>query len=265
MNKSGAVAVLTSARCKRLGSELTAAIASSTNPNFKFIEIRPHLFRPTLSPSDIIVSSDHFLDYYGAGLVIFTSGTTGPPKGAVKRRSFIDGNAQGMSDLYTLGPKDVVMHNLPVHHATGISTTFMPFLQSGSCIEFHSGGFDPADVWERWRKGGLTLFSGVPTMYMRLMRYYETNISKLPAHEREQYIVAIRSFKALLCGTSALPYSLQQKWSALLGGKRILERYGTTEFSGAFTVQPADRNCPDVSLCRCEDRNGLLTLLHRDR
>ncbi|RFU31222.1 hypothetical protein B7463_g5091, partial [Scytalidium lignicola] len=248
VKKSEAVTVLTSQRCMKLGNALAKEISSDFNPRFHSIDIRPHLFRPTLEPSDIIVSSDHFLDYYGSGLVIFTSGTTGPPKGAVKRRSFLDSSAQMMADLYNLGPDDTVMHNLPVHHATGISTTFAPFLQSGSCIEFHSSGFDPANVWERWRRGGLTLFSGVPTMYMRLMRYFETNICKLPTHEMEEYIAAARNFKGLLCGTSALPFSLQQKWSALLGGKKILERYGTTEFSGAFTVQPGDTNCPDGSV-----------------
>lgn len=248
MRKSQAVAVLTATRCAKLGRDLAQTISSTSDPNFRSIDIRPHLWQPVLAPCDLIVSSDHFLDYYGSGLVIFTSGTTGPPKAAVRRRAFLDASAQSMADLYNLGPNDMVMHNLPVHHATGIGTTFMPFLISGSCIEFHSGGFDPANVWERWRQGGLTLFSGVPTIYMRLMRYYEVSICKLPPAQREEYVIAARSFKALLCGTSALPRPLQQKWSQLLGGKRILERYGSTEFSGAFTVPPDDTYCPDVSM-----------------
>lgn len=247
VQKSRSVVVLSARKCTKLGADLAKAINGSLNPNFKSIEIHPNLLRPTLDPSSIIISSDHFLDPLGSGLIIFTSGTTGPPKAAVKRRSTLDGNAQAVADLYTLGPGDLVLHTLPVHHATGIGTTFLPFLISGAAIEFQSNGFDEAHVWERWRQGGLSLFSGVPTMYMRLMRYYEVNISKRPQAQIDEYITAVRSFKVLLCGTSALPRPLSQKWANLLGGRRILERYGTTEFSGAFTVHPDDRNCPDVS------------------
>lgn len=56
------------------------------------------------------------------------------------------------------------MHCLPVHHVTGIGTTFMPFVLAGATVEFRSGGFEPAAVWERWREGEVTLYSGVPTM-----------------------------------------------------------------------------------------------------
>jgi malonyl-CoA/methylmalonyl-CoA synthetase len=248
VQKSRAVLVLVAQSCKKLGKELAQEISSSTKLNFQSIDITPYLFNPLLSSSDLIISSDHTLDPLGSGLVIFTSGTTGPPKAAVKRRSFLDGNAQAVADLYRILPGDIVMHTLPVHHATGIGTTFFPYLISGAAIEFHSNGFNPAIVWERWKKGGLSFFSGVPTMYMRLMAYFEGTISKLSHGQVQEYVTAAGGFKALLCGTSALPRPLQQKWSALLGGRRILERYGTTEFSGAFTVHPNDKACPDVSI-----------------
>lgn len=247
VEKSQAVIVLTSSQCSKLGDDLSKAISAGSNVTFKSVNIVKHIFTPLLTPSNVIISSDHFLDPLGSGLVIFTSGTTGPPKAAVKRRFFLEGNSQAVADLYQLGPEDVVLHTLPVHHATGIGTTFLPFLISGSTIEFDSTGFQAAKIWKRWREGGLTLFSGVPTMYMRLMAYYETTICDLPQIKFEEFVKAARSIKALLCGTSALPRPLQQKWSVLLNGKRILERYGTTEFSGAFTVQPGDTQCPDVS------------------
>jgi malonyl-CoA/methylmalonyl-CoA synthetase len=104
-------------------------------------------------------------------------------------------------------------------------------------------------MWERWLKGDLTVFSGVPTMYQRMMRYYEDEIvAKRGAQEAKRYAEAARSFRLLLCGTSALPFSLQSKWISPLGNEnRILESYGGTEFSGVFSVQPRDMNNPDVS------------------
>jgi malonyl-CoA/methylmalonyl-CoA synthetase len=239
--------LLTSHQCSKLGNELSKAISSTSNPHFKSIALKPLIWKTPLSPGEIILSQDHLIDYHGSGLVIFTSGTTGPPKGAVKPRTYLDASAQRTADLNGIGRDDVVMHGLPVHHATGIGTTLMPFLLAGACVEFHSGGFDPAKVWERWRRGGITFYSGVPTIYMRLMRYYETDISKLPVDLQSKYVEGARKIKVLMCGTSALPGSLQQKW-AVVAGKRILERYGATEFSSCFSIHPRDvMNCPDVS------------------
>jgi malonyl-CoA/methylmalonyl-CoA synthetase len=78
------------------------------------------------------------------------------------------------------------------------------------------------------------------------MRYYEEHIAKLPKSQRQEYINGPLNFKALMCGTSNFPRPLKRKWSELLGGKRVLERYGTTEFSTALAIHPSDTNCPEV-------------------
>lgn len=83
-------------------------------------------------------------------------------------------------------------------------------------------------------------------MYMRLMRHYETHLAKLPENQQREYINGPLNFKALMCGTSNFPRPLKKKWMALLDGKRVLERYGTTEFSTAFAIHPNDTDCPDV-------------------
>jgi len=87
-----------------------------------------------LSPGDIYISCDCYLNINAAGLVIFTSGTTGPPKGAVKRRGFLTETAQSLVDAYELKPNDVMLHTLPVHHATGIGVNLMPWLMCGGCV-----------------------------------------------------------------------------------------------------------------------------------
>ena len=144
----------------------------------------------------------------------------------------------------------MVLHFLPVHHATGITVTLLPFLYSGGCIEFRSGGFDPAWTWERIKKADLDFFSGVPTIYMRLMQYYEQHLRQNP--ESEEYAKGARRIRAMLCGTSALPRPLQQKWTALRHGEGILTRYGGTEFGNAFSVTPwlAKEGVPDGSVGR---------------
>ena len=199
----------------------------------------------TVSPESMIVSSSRYLSDNNAGLLVFTSGTTGPPKGAVMRRGYVHDDAMAVADHYELCSTDVCLHVLPVHHATGLGITFFPFILSGACIEFRSGNFDEEWMWERWRAGGLTFFSGVPTIYMRMMRFYEQILSKLPDPLRkEEYIRGAQQFKAMVCGTSALPKPLQDAWTKIRGGKMILTRYGATEFGAIFKVAMDQEDTP---------------------
>jgi malonyl-CoA/methylmalonyl-CoA synthetase len=246
--KSSAVGVLTADRCIKLGAGLEHAIHGLGNSNFQSLQIRQHLMQPCMKPEDFQVSSDRYMDLNKSGYVIFTSGTTGPPKGGVKRRGFLYDVAVQFSDQAGIREGDVVLHVLPVHHATGITVTLLPFLWTGGCIEFRSGGFDTAWTWERIRQADLDFFSGVPTIYMRLMQHYEMFLGKTP--EASEYARGAKRIRAMLCGTSALPRPLQQKWTALRGGSGILTRYGGTEFGNAFTVTPwlAAKGVPDGSV-----------------
>ena len=204
--------------------------------------------QPCLRPEELQISSDRYMDLNQPAYVLFTSGTSGPPKGGVKRRGFLFDVAVQFADQHGVREGDLVLHTLPVHHATGITVTLLPFLWSGGCIEFRSGSFDPAWVWERIRRADLDFFSGVPTVYMRLMRYYEETLATAP--EVSEYQYGARRIRAMLCGTSALPRPLQQKWSALRNGSGILTRYGGTEFGNGFIVTPwmAEQGVPDGSV-----------------
>lgn len=199
--------------------------------------------------NDIIISSNRALDINNASAVIFTSGTTGRPKGAVQRRTWLTGNAEQDAEFYGITEKDVVLHVLPVHHASGLGLTFLPFLTAGACIEFRSGAFDTAWTWERWRKGGLSFFSGVPTIYMRMMRHYEENIANQPPEIRDQYIAGARDIRTMLCGSSALPGPVQQFWEELRR-KPIYTRYGATEFGAVIKTDLDARATPRNSVGR---------------
>jgi malonyl-CoA/methylmalonyl-CoA synthetase len=241
--KSRAVSVLSAQSCLSLGTGLEAAMNEEGYASFRSIRIAPHIMRQCLEPEQFIVSSDRYLDLNAAGYVIFTSGTTGPPKGAVKRRGFLYDAATQFTETVGIAEGDSVVHFLPVHHATGITVTLLPFLIGGGEIEFRSGGFDIEWTWERLRKGNLNWFSGVPTIYMRLMRHYEDTLSKLPHHN--EYVKGVQSLRGMLCGTSALPRPLQQKWTHMRGGKPIMTRYGATEFGNAVIAPPWLKTLPD--------------------
>ncbi|KAF3007586.1 hypothetical protein E8E13_007555 [Curvularia kusanoi] len=142
IDKSRSALVLVSSFDLKKCCELEKRIASTSNEHFRGVPIGSCIYTPVLNPSDILISSDRALEENSPAIVIFTSGTTGPPKGAVMRRSFIFDCALSVADHYRLAEDDVMLHVLPVHHATGVGINFFPFLISGSRIEFRSGGFD---------------------------------------------------------------------------------------------------------------------------
>ncbi|KAL5043022.1 hypothetical protein BDW71DRAFT_216580 [Aspergillus fruticulosus] len=238
VTRAQGVAVISSAHAVPLAQGIIQSITSSNSAAAQLPHlIASHYLQPNpLTPSSITISSDLVPNMNNAALVIFTSGTTGPPKGAVQRRSYITSAAEDVADHYRLTESDTVLHMLPVHHATGIGVTFLPFQVVGACVEFRSGGFDPRWTWERFKRNaaptgekGASVFSGVPTIYTRLMRYFETYIAPLPRKKQQPYIAGVRRIRIFLCGTSALPRPIQEFWTRILDGKMILTRYGGTE------------------------------------
>lgn len=248
--KARCVALVASSTSESLAQSIVRSMGENKNFHIPCISPIASFFRPTLLPAEaVFISSNCVLDMNGASAVIFTSGTTGPPKGAVQRRTWLTGNAETDADFYRITENDVVLHILPVHHASGVGLTFLPFLTAGACIEFRSGSFNTAWTWERWRRGGLTFFSGVPTIYMRMMRYYEENIVTQTPQVRDQYIAGARGIRTMLCGSSALPGPVQDFWENIRQ-KPILTRYGATEFGAVIKTDLDPTGIPRNSVGR---------------
>jgi malonyl-CoA/methylmalonyl-CoA synthetase len=231
VRKANSVAILAATTALGLCTALAEEIQGT---EFACIPISMYNEGPHYLPSDILISSNKFQDPNLAAIVIFTSGTTGPPKGAVLRRTGLVDGAMMIASQLRIERSDTVLHLLPVHHVTGIWIAFLPILQTGGCIEFNPRSFDPRWTWERFRKGGLTHFTGVPTIYMRMMGYYQEHLLHLPISERRAYSMAASPFKLLTCGTSALPKPLDDFWAGLMNGRRICQRYGSTELGVVF-------------------------------
>lgn len=249
VNKARSVAVVTSTSALPLAHALTSQIRSTTNPAFLSIPISSYTQHPPIPPHEILLSSNLWVSPNSAALIIFTSGTTGPPKAAVLRRAAVTDGALSWATQLGLTPNDTSLHLLPVHHATGIWVGFFPMIQTGTCIEFRSGSFSPQWTWDRFRQGGITVFSGVPTIYMRLMRYWQETISHLPAKQRAQYAHGINAVRLCICGTSALPQPIDEFWTTLREGRRIVQRYGSTEQGVVFNMpMNASHTIPDGSV-----------------
>ena len=248
VNKAKSVAVVVSDSATKIGNELAAEIQQTTNPHFVCVPVSAGLDQAYRPPSSLVLSSAGYRDLNSPGVVIFTSGTTGPPKGALLPLAAITDGALSFAEQMKVCETDTCQHLLPVHHATGIWVTFFPFILMGACIEFKSSSFSPEWTWNRWKQGDITHFSGVPTIYMRMMRYWQEKLSKLPPAEREAYRQAPSKFRSALCGTSALPQPITDFWTEMMNGKKIKQRYGSTEQGVIFNMPFEDvDDVPDGS------------------
>ncbi|KAF2753178.1 acetyl-CoA synthetase-like protein [Pseudovirgaria hyperparasitica] len=247
VHKSKSPLVIVSNATRQRGNEVSQLLNqrhadTAQGKNFKSVPVEPCVGTNPLQVEDIYISSNRYLDDNAAGFVIFTSGTTGPPKGAVMRRAYLHDTALGVVKHFTMNAASVLLHVLPVHHATGVGLIFFPALMAGATLEFRSGSFDETWLWTRIRDAAvsrdqamrLTHFSAVPTIYMRMMRFFQNTLSK-QANSAE-YVQGARQLTALMCGTSALPWPVDDFWTRLLGQK-IIQRYGATEIGAVIKVR----------------------------
>lgn len=174
-----------------------------------------------------------------AALILYTSGTTGKPKGVVHTHSSILAQVQMLTTAWGYTPSDRFLHCLPLHHVHGIFNALLAPLYAGSSVEFIPK-FSVSGIWKRWRESypkdrtkvahAVTVFTGVPTMYTRLIQGYEAMDPELQAESA----YAGSQLRLMMSGSSALPYPVMQQWEAITG-HRLLERYGMTEFVMAIS------------------------------
>ncbi|OCC10577.1 acyl-CoA synthetase [Streptomyces sp. PTY087I2] len=156
-------------------------------------------------------------------LIVYTSGTTGPPKGAVLPRRAVAASLDALEDAWGWTGDDVLVHALPLFHVHGLILGVLGPLRRGGSVR-HLGKFSPAGVARELGSGGTMLF-GVPTMYHRLAEALDGSAD---AGERESLTRALSGARLLVSGSAALPVHDHERIAAATG-RRVIERYGMTE------------------------------------
>ncbi|WP_354596878.1 acyl-CoA synthetase [Streptomyces sp. JL1001] len=156
-------------------------------------------------------------------LIVYTSGTTGPPKGAVLPRRAVAASLDALEDAWEWTGDDVLVHALPLFHVHGLILGVLGPLRRGGSVR-HLGKFSPDGVARELGSGGTMLF-GVPTMYHRLAEVLAGSASEA---ERESLTRALSGARLLVSGSAALPVHDHERIAAATG-RRVIERYGMTE------------------------------------
>jgi malonyl-CoA/methylmalonyl-CoA synthetase len=156
-------------------------------------------------------------------LLVYTSGTTGGPKGALHTHRSLAAQVDALLEAWGWTAGDRIANVLPLHHVHGIVNVVCCALAAGARCELLPS-FEPAAVWERFAAGELTVFMAVPTVYSRLLSAWEA----AGAERRARWSEGARSLRLMVSGSAALPVSMLERWEAATG-HRLLERYGMTE------------------------------------
>ena len=164
-------------------------------------------------------------------VILYTSGTTGQPKGAELTHSNVVHNALLANRLFDVHPHDVHLLVLPLFHSFGQIVQMNAGFAARATIVLLPR-FDAATVLELMQAGQVTLFAGVPTMYHALLNCQETgrfDTGKIAARMR----VAVS-------GGAALPMEVMRRFEERFGVP-ILEGYGLSETSPVATFNRLDR------------------------
>jgi malonyl-CoA/methylmalonyl-CoA synthetase len=157
------------------------------------------------------------LDPEDVAFVMYTSGTTGPPKGVQIPRRAITSNLDALAEIWQWTADDRLTHALPVFHVHGLVIGVLGPLRRNAQVE-HVGRFSPQTL-ARALQNGATMVFGVPTMYSRIAKEAETD---------NDLARAFASARLLVSGSAALPTTVHDAMNRLTG-QQILERYGLTE------------------------------------
>jgi malonyl-CoA/methylmalonyl-CoA synthetase len=171
--------------------------------------------------------------------ILYTSGTTGRPKGAMLSHRNLSSNASTLRDVWRFSADDILLHTLPIYHAHGLFVAANLVLLTGASMHFLPK-FDVTTVLSLLPES--TIMMGVPTFYTRLVTE-----PALPD--------AAKNMRLFISGSAPLLPDTHQAWEGATG-YRILERYGMTEtcmltsnpYDGARVAGSVGPPLPDVEL-----------------
>ena len=167
------------------------------------------------------------LDENETAIILYTSGTTGRPKGAMLTHGNLYSNARDVAAYLQFTGDDRVIATLPVFHVFALTVVVNAPLIKGAEIVLVPR-FSPAEVFTSIKERQATVFAGVPTMFNFLYQFPESNAEDFA------------SIRLAISGGSSLPvallYNFEEKFNV-----RVSEGYGLSEASPVTSFNPIDR------------------------
>ncbi|HRO57783.1 MAG TPA: AMP-binding protein, partial [Burkholderiaceae bacterium] len=168
--------------------------------------------------------------------MIYTSGTSGSPKAVMLTHANLQFAAQGARDVRRLGPGDRLYGVMPMAHVVGLSTQVLGSLMSGATLLLVPR-FDPMEAARTLAEEGITVFTGVPVMFAKLLDWSRANGVAFAAPQLRL---------ATVSGAPLLP-GLKSEVEKVLG-MPLHNGYGLTELSPTVAVTTSEAPRTDCSV-----------------
>ena len=156
-------------------------------------------------------------------MMLFTSGTTNKPKGVVSTHKTISAQITTLIEAWEWSDQDVIPLFLPLHHIHGIINILSCGLWAGATVHLFEN-FDIPKISEQITIGTYNVFMAVPTIYVKLIQYFET----IDERKVREICDGFKNMRLNISGSAACPVKLFKQWKELTG-QTLLERYGMTE------------------------------------
>lgn len=173
-----------------------------------------HFEEPTLFDDDVAV-------------ILYTSGTTGKPKGAMLTHRNLYSNAMDTGLYLQMSHQDKIIATLPMFHVFCLTVALNAPLMTGATVIIVPR-FSPSDIFQVVRDYEATIFAGVPTMYNFLLQYEDGKASDL------------QSLRLCVSGGASMPVALLHDFEKIFN-VIISEGYGLSEASPVTCFNPLDR------------------------
>jgi len=202
------------------------AIAGAEQAGAECVLVEPGEFEPMLGRTaphtEVLRTADE-----DTAVLLYTSGTTGQPKGAELTHANLSRNASAAAGLFSIGSDAVTLGGLPLFHSFGQTCGMNATIVGGGTLTLLPR-FDPRKALEVIERDRVNVFLGVPTMYAAMLHH----------PDRERFDVS--TLRHCGSGGAAMPVELLRAFDAAFGCK-ILEGYGLSETSPVTSFNHPDR------------------------
>ena len=203
------------------------AEAGAADAGAEMIEVEPAAFAELLAghepATDVVETADD-----DTAVILYTSGTTGKPKGAELTHANLSRNADvSRRTTCEVGPGDIVLGSLPLFHSFGQTVAMNASIAAGACLTLVPK-FDPGEALATMQRDRVTHFYGVPTMFGALLHHTE----------RESYDTS--SLRTCITGGASMPVEVLRGFEEAFGAK-VMEGYGLSETSPVASSNHPDR------------------------
>ncbi|MFQ5705121.1 MAG: acyl-CoA synthetase [Gemmatimonadales bacterium] len=204
--------------------DLAAHVAAAVQERSIPLELTSDLLGYECEPAD-----ECDLDAERRAMILYTSGTTGEPKGVVTTHGALQSQITTLVSAWGWTPADRTLLTLPLHHVHGIVNVLSCALWVGAECKIIPQ-FDADRVWTSIREDDLTVFMAVPTIYVKLIDAWERASRGL----RAEMSRSAGHMRLMVSGSAALPRDVLERWKRITGHV-LLERYGMTEIGMALS------------------------------